>query len=80
MIINEIGALNEIAKLLVIHNEIQLLQLTKQYEFSQIINIKQELQASKDKITAVSEKPIDVWKNKPSEILNYPPPENRKID
>ena len=45
-------ALNEIAKQLIIHNEIQLLQLTKQYDFSSIINIQQELKTSKDKIEA----------------------------
>jgi hypothetical protein len=80
MITNEIELLNEIAKQLILANQISLTLNKNNIPYREVKQLTKEVEVNKDKITAVSEKPIDVWKNKPSEILNYPPPENRKID
>jgi hypothetical protein len=80
MITNEIELLNEIAKQLILANQISLTLNKNNIPYREVKQLTKEVEVNKDKITAVSEKPIDVWKNKRSEILNYPPPENRKID
>ena len=80
MITNEIELLNEIAKQLIIANQISLTLNKNNIPYHEVKQLTKEVEVNKDKITAISEKPINIWKNKPSEILSYPPPENRKID